>query len=202
MSWVVFDYGGVISQHQPAGDVARLAAVAGCQPEEFTAAYWPGRLSYDTGELDAAAFWKQTGAALGRSFSPAQVAELTRLDISSWLHLQEETVALVAQLAAAGHRLALLSNAPAEVAEAVRGLPITRHFEHLVFSCYLRSAKPDPACYGAALARLGAQPPEVTFLDDRPANIEAAVELGLRGVHFTTPARARAELARYGLLPA
>ena len=202
MSWVVFDYGGVISQHQPAGDVARLAAVAGCDVSQFTAAYWPGRLSYDSGDLDAGTYWQKVGTTIGRSFSPAEVAELARLDVQSWLHLQEETVTLIQQVAAAGHRLALLSNAPADVAEAISGLPVAGHFEHLVFSCFLRTAKPDPACYGAALSQLGARAEEVTFLDDRPANVDAATGLGLRGVHFTTPARARADLTRHGMLPA
>lgn len=202
MSWVVFDYGGVISQYQPAADVAALAAVAGCEVGEFTAAYWPDRLSYDLGELDEVTFWDKVGSAVGRSFSPAEVAELTRLDIRSWLHLQEGTVTLIQQVAAAGHQLALLSNAPAAVAEAVSGLPVAGYFQHLVFSCHLRTGKPDPACYRAALSRLGARPSEVTFFDDRPVNIEAATRLGLGGIHFTTPAQARADLTRRGVLAA
>lgn len=201
MSWVVFDYGGVISQYPPAGELARLAAVAGCEVPEFTAAYWADRLSYDLGEVDATAFWQKAGGALGRSFTPAEVAELTRLDIQSWLHLRSGTVTLMQQLAAAGHRLALLSNAPAELAEAIRRLPAARLLEHLLFSCELRAAKPDPACYQAALARLGAQPGAVTFLDDRQPNVAAAAALGLRAVCFTTADQARAELVRWGMLP-
>jgi putative hydrolase of the HAD superfamily len=200
VSWVVFDYGGVICEHQRDEDLARLAGAAGCTVAEFGAAYWPYRASYDRGDLDASDFWQKVGAALGRSFRPARIQELTRLDVESWMHLREQTVMLVRELAGAGHRLALLSNAPTEVAEAVSALPVASHFEHLVFSCFLRSAKPDPACYSAALGRLGASPGEVTFLDDRPENIEAACALGIRGLHFAGPDQARAELARYGLL--
>ena len=200
MSWVVFDYGGVISQHQPATEVARLASAARCPEDEFTAAYWAHRLGYDTADLDAATFWQRVAATLGRSFTSAQVAELTRLDIESWLHLQEPTVALIEQVAAAGHRLALLSNAPADVAGAITALAVAGHFEHLVFSCFLRSAKPDPACFGAALSQLGAAAGEVVFLDDRAENVAAATALGIQGVHFTGPAEARAELSRQGVL--
>ncbi len=201
MSWVVFDYGGVISQHQPAAEITRLAGVTGCPEAEFTAAYWAHRLGYDTAELDAAAFWRLVAGTLGRSFTAAQIAELTRLDIQSWLHLQEATVALIEQIAAAGHRLALLSNAPADVAEAIAALAVTGRFEHLVFSCFLRSAKPDPACFGAALSKLGAPAGDVFFLDDRAENVAAATALGIRGLHFTDPAGARAELSRQGVLP-
>ncbi len=200
MSWVVFDYGGVISQHQPAAEVARLAGAAGCPEAEFTAAYWAHRLGYDTAELDAAAFWQAVAGTLGRSFTATDIAELTRLDIQSWLHLQEATVALIQQVAAAGHRLALLSNAPADVAEAITALAVAGHFEHLVFSCFLRSAKPDPACFGATLSQLRAPADEVVFLDDRAENVAAAAALGIRGVHFTDAAGARAELSRHGVL--
>jgi FMN phosphatase YigB (HAD superfamily) len=107
-------------------------------------------------------------AALGRSFSAGQRAELVRPDIASWLHLQEGTVALIEDLAAAGYRLALLSNAPADIAEVAAELPVTRVFEHQAFSCFLGSVKPEPECYRAVLAMLGAQPGDVVFLDDRP----------------------------------
>ncbi len=200
MSWVVFDYGGVICAPQPAGDVARMARAAGGTVPEFSAAYWAHRHSYDLAELDAAAFWGKVGSALSQSYTDDQLAELTRLDIQSWLHLQDATLALIEQVAAAGHQLALLSNAPAEMAEVVSGLPLAGRFEHLVFSCFLRSAKPDPACFGAALDQLGADAGEVTFLDDRPDNVAAAAGAGMRAIHFAGPGQARADLTRLGVV--
>lgn len=201
MSWVLFDYGGVISQQQPEEDLARLAATAGCAAGEFTAAYWPHRRGYDLGDLDAGTFWQKVGSAIGRSFTPRQISNLTELDVHSWLHMQEQTVSLIEHVAAAGHRLALLSNAPPEVAEAVGGLPVARQFEHLAFSCFLRKAKPDPACFDAALARLDTDPRHVTFLDDLPGNVAAAAAAGMRAIHFTGAARAAADLASHGILP-
>jgi putative hydrolase of the HAD superfamily len=99
-------------------------------------------------------------------------------------------------MAAAGHRLALLSNAPADVAEAVSRLPVAAYFEHLIFSCFLKSAKPDPECFNSALAVMGAEPGEVTFVDDRADNIVGAAQVGLTGVQFTNPDAARAMLLR------
>jgi putative hydrolase of the HAD superfamily len=199
VTWVLFDYGGVICQPQPEADVALLAGAAGCTIGEFCGGYWAHRLDHDRGELDYAAFWQKVAAGAGRSFTAAQVAELTRLDIASWLHLQPDTVTLIEELAAAGHRLALLSNAPAEVAEVVAALPVAAHFEHCLFSCYLRTVKPEPEIYEAVLALLGASPGEVVFLDDRPENVAAAGALGIRGVHFTGPGEVRAALCRQGV---
>ena len=108
---------------------------------------------------------------------------------------------LITGLAAAGQRLALLSNAPADVAEAVQALPVAGYFEHLVFSCALKSAKPDPECFQATLAVLGAEPADVIFLDDRPDNVAAAAALGMVSFQFTGAAAARADLARRGIAP-
>jgi putative hydrolase of the HAD superfamily len=200
--WVVFDYGGVICTPQPEEDVALLAAAAGVPLADFRGAYWAHRLSYDRAELDGTAYWRRVAADLGRSFSAGQMAELTRLDIASWLHLREGTVTLIGDLAAAGYPLALLSNAPAEVADVVAGLPVARVFAHRAFSCFLGAVKPEPECYLAVLAMLGARPADVVFIDDRPENVAGAVALGIRGVQFTTPAQARAALARHDVAAA
>ena len=199
-TWVVFDYGGVICTPQPGQDVALLAAAAGVPVPEFQGPYWAYRLSYDRAELDGTTYWLKVAAALGLSFSAAQIAELTRLDIASWLHLYDGTVALLQDVAAAGYRLALLSNAPADFAEVLAEQPVARFFEHLTFSCYLGSVKPEPECYRAVLAILGVRPADVVFIDDRPENVAGAAAIGIRGVHFTTPEALRSALSGHGIL--
>jgi putative hydrolase of the HAD superfamily len=199
MTWVLFDFGGVICYPQPADDLALLARAAGCTEAEFSDAYWPYRLDYDRAAFDSTSFWQRVAGHLGRSFDESQIAELASLDIASWMHLQAGTLALIEDMAAAGQRLALLSNAPADVAEAVSALPVAAHFEHLIFSCFLKSAKPDPECFQGALAVLGAEPGEVIFIDDRADNIAGATRMGLTGVQFTDPDAVRAELLRHGV---
>lgn len=196
MAWVLFDYGGVISRWPSEEELAALAAAAGTTVEQFSDAYWRRRAAYDRAEVDGPHYWQQVGLILGHSedFSDDDVATLSRLDTDSWLHLDPEAVELVEELSASGHHLALLSNAPAEIAEAVAELPVTRHFEHLVFSCQLKMAKPDPACFEAALALLAAAPEEVIFLDDRVDNLVAAAALGIGTIQFSSPAQARTEL--------
>jgi putative hydrolase of the HAD superfamily len=192
VTWVMFDYGGVVSHPPSQDDLALLAAVADAEVPALLDAYWEWRRAYDLAELGAPAYWRQVGHSLGRRYGEAEIAELTRLDRAAWLRLQAGTVALIEDLAAAGLPLAMLSNAPDELAEAISALPVAAHFGHLIFSCQLKSAKPDPECYGRALARMGARPDEVIFLDDRSENVTAAAALGLRSVHFTSPSEARA----------
>ena len=200
MIWVLFDYGGVICTPQRDSDVALLASAADAPVPAFCDAYWAHRLDYDWAELDGTTYWQKVAAGVGRSFTAAQVAELIRLDIASWMHLRQGTVTFIEDLATAGYRLALLSNMPAEVAEVVAGLPVAAHFEHCLFSSSLGWVKPQPECYRAALAILGASQADVVFLDDRPENVAGARALGIRSVRFTDPGQARAALAAYGVV--
>jgi putative hydrolase of the HAD superfamily len=196
MVWVVFDYGGVISSWPSEEDIAALAGTADVPIQRLADAYWQLRPAYDRADLGAPDYWRRVGLIAGHmpEYSDAKIAELTELDSDSWLHLQAGTVALIEELAAAGHRLAMLSNAPAEPAAAVAALPVARHFEHLMFSCELKAVKPDPECFAAALARLGAAATEVILVDDRAENVTAAASLGMRAVHFSSPGQVRALL--------
>lgn len=205
MSWVVFDFGGVIVTPQPEEDVAALAAAAGVTTAEFGRGYWPPRFAYDIGELSGETFWQDVAGRLGRSFTRAQIAELVALDIASWSHLCAGTVRLVDDLKAAGHRLAVLSNMPAEQAAAAAAMPVAGRFEHLLFSCDFKAGKPDAGCFRQALGRLGAPAGDVILIDDREQNVRAAIAMGMRAIRFTSPQQARAGLSGIfgpgGLLP-
>jgi putative hydrolase of the HAD superfamily len=196
VTWVMFDYGGVVSDPPTQQDLALLAGVAGAGVPAFTEWYWKWRRAYDLAELDTPEYWRQIGQGLGRDYSDAQISELTRLDRASWLRLQPGTVALIEDLRASGRPLALLSNAPGELAEAIGRLPMASYFDHLLFSCELKLAKPDPECYVRALARLGASAEEVIFIDDRSENVAAGAALGLQSIHFSSPGEARAAVAQ------
>jgi putative hydrolase of the HAD superfamily len=55
-------------------------------------------------------------------------------------------------------------------------------------------AKPDTRIYQLALMRLGVQPHEVVFVDDKERNVEAAGRLGMSTVHFKSTAQAISEV--------
>lgn len=177
-----------------------MAATARSTVARFWDAYWAHRHDYDVADLTADRYWQIVAGQLGGSWDGCTTARLVRLDIASWSHVRPATVQLIEDVAAAGHRLALLSNAPREFAHHLLGLPVARHFEHLIFSCDLRAAKPDPRCFRFALARLAAKPASVIFIDDRLDNVAAAAELGIHAIHFSSPAAARAALQQAGAI--
>ncbi|MFC5750319.1 HAD family hydrolase [Actinomadura rugatobispora] len=196
MEWIVFDYAGVISHAPPEEAGALLPPAAGVGPERFWPVYWAHREPYDLGAVTAAEFWD---SVLGRLGVPARsdlVELLVTLDVRTWTHINGDTVAVLTELAEEGARLALLSNAPVELARMVDGLPLADLFRHRLFSADLRLAKPDPEVFRSLVARLGAEPGDLLFVDDRAENVRAAEVLGIRSVLFTGAAPLRADLAR------
>ena len=195
--WVLFDYGAVLCTGQPEGDRRALVVAAGLAPddgaavERFWAAYWADRPAYDRADLNVATYWSRV---LGRKPDDAELAGIDAADVAGWVHPQPGSLAVAAALAAAGTRLALLSNAPASLADAVDELDWMRVVPHRYYSCRLRATKPDPAAYERTLTELGADPAEVTFVDDRPANVAGAAAVGLRAVLFTDPTTLAADL--------
>jgi putative hydrolase of the HAD superfamily len=191
--WLVCDYGNVLSLPQPAADLERLAGLSGLDTGELTRRYWADREAYDRADLDAAHYWARVTpddrSGTRGPIDGERLRALIEADIASWTHLNPDTVAATARAARRGYRLALLSNAPIEIARAVEQLPELADFHPRWFSCDLRATKPDPAVYAGVLARLAETGDPVTFIDDRPANVAAAIRAGLHSVLFENPSQ-------------
>lgn len=105
------------------------------------------------------------------------------------------------RLAARGVPLHALTNFGAEFWTGFRPLqPIFELFADVVVSGEERVAKPDPRIYQIAERRFGRPPAELFFIDDNPANVEAAAGRGWQAHLFTDAVALEAELVEKGLL--
>ena len=108
---------------------------------------------------------------------------------------------IVDELAAAGTRLYGLTNWSAELFHhAVPAAPAIGRLEGIVVSGEVGLAKPDPEIFRLTVDRFGLDPARTLFVDDSPANVRSAQDVGLHAVHFTTSAALRGELVTLGLL--
>jgi len=106
-----------------------------------------------------------------------------------------ETVIIKNQLRAAGFPLYAITNFSSEkwhVAKAA--YPFLADFDGVVVSGDEKLIKPDPAIYKLLLQRYGLNAADCLFIDDVPANIEAAKSVGMMGHVFTSPANLRKTL--------
>jgi putative hydrolase of the HAD superfamily len=126
---------------------------------------------------------------LGRPPPAEQLQQLTEADAAGWLHPNDVSLAAARRAGQRGLRLAILSNAPIEVAKGIDAAPWLASFSRRFFSCWLRAVKPEPAAYREVLAALDAQPEEVVFVDDRASNVAAAADLGIQACLFEDAAQ-------------
>lgn len=112
------------------------------------------------------------------------------------------TVDVLADLRASGVRLVALSNWSAEMFPVARErFDFLAWFEGIVISGEVGVSKPDRRIFDHLAEQFGIEPHATVFIDDSPANIEAATALRFRAIQFTDATALRHELTRLGLLP-
>jgi 2-haloacid dehalogenase len=111
----------------------------------------------------------------------------------------DDTVELLGELKAAGMPCYALSNMEPEAFEVRRGrFDFMRWFDAHVISGLEGVAKPDPRIFEILLDRHGLSPQATLFIDDQARNVDAARELGLVALHFSTAAQLRRDLHTLG----
>ncbi|HEV2893224.1 MAG TPA: HAD family phosphatase, partial [Actinomycetota bacterium] len=113
------------------------------------------------------------------------------------------TVELLAELRDTGVPLYALTNWSAETFGIARErYQFLEWFDGVLVSGEERMIKPEPAIFRLLLDRFGLDPGAAFYVDDCPANVAAASELGFDAVRFTGPEQLRRDLADRGLLSA
>ncbi|UAL30928.1 HAD-IA family hydrolase [Nocardioides rotundus] len=196
---VVFDLGNVLIRWDPrpalAAGVGDAEAARLLAAEDFDFAAWnaaqdAGRTFAD-GVAEVARshpHWAEHVAAYGPNFAASITGEV------------EDTVRVLRDLHGAGVPLVALTNWAAETFPHARErFDFLELFDDIVVSGEERVAKPDPAIF-EILARRGGRPlTECVFVDDSPANVEAAAAAGMDAIRFTDTGHLRGDLRARGL---
>jgi 2-haloacid dehalogenase len=110
------------------------------------------------------------------------------------------TVEVLAELRQAGVPCFALSNMEAETFPLRRErFAFMRYFDACVISGIEGVAKPDPAIFRLLLARHELDPARTVFIDDHPANVTTAQQVGLTAIRFADPGQLRGDLRALGL---
>lgn len=178
MKNIVFDLGRVVFAQDPAkcsDEFKRFFSYVIESPmPQFWIDYDLGKSSFDKMISDLAAY---------RGVDEKYARRLVMLSIEK----QEAIVpteSLIHDLKAAGYRLYVLSNMSREFIDYLRRFPVYGLFDGEVVSCEELCVKPEPRIYEILLDRYGLLPSETLFIDDRPANIDTARQLGIGGFLF------------------
>ena len=192
---VVLDYGEVLCHRPSPHALADMAGVFGIQEDRFLPIYRSSRDPYDRGDFTGQAYWVEFARRAGVTIHAQQIENLRRLDREMWSNVNQEMTEWLASIHSHGFRTAILSNMQSDMAAHVReNFAWLRHIDHQIFSCEVRSIKPDAVIYRHTLSLLKTPPAEVLFVDDREENIQAARAAGIHGILFESVERLRKDL--------
>ncbi len=198
---IVFDMGEVLIHFHPEEYVRRLGAA----PEEerlllnrvFRSVEW---VQMDRGVKDEAAAIESICKRLPQRFHDA-VRQLV-LEWDQPVCPVEGMYELVQELKTAGYGIYLLSNASVRHSVYWPRVPVSRFFDGILVSSEVGAMKPQQEIYRLLCGRWGLRPEECFFIDDMPANVEAAVFCGMSGAvfHDGDVKELREELLRAGVV--
>ncbi|MDF2630937.1 MAG: putative hydrolase [Symbiobacteriaceae bacterium] len=171
---VLFDIGGVLLRHGEWDYRREVAARLGLG-ETLSPEYDRRMAELQRGEIDEAEVWT---AVAGRPVAWSDVE-------SAWHNHytpQPAMFDLAQEVRALGLKTAILSNTQASHVRCLRRLNFFDGFDPVVLSCEAGRRKPEPEAFQLVLDRLGLAPAEVVFIDDVAPYVEAARQLGLKGI--------------------
>lgn len=180
---ILLDMGNVLLRFDPALFLDRIG-ITGADREllirsVFRSVQW---VCMDRGTLDEPQAERAICANLPQHLHPA-VHQL----VSCWdmpLLPMPGMKPLVAELHQLGYKLYLLSNASRRQRTYWPRLPVSRYFDGTFLSAEAGVMKPQPEFFQQALAHFRLAPKACFFVDDVPANVEAAQFCGIQGAVF------------------
>jgi epoxide hydrolase-like predicted phosphatase len=190
---VVFDIGGVLAECEPMDFARRAEARHGLRP---------GALGADladvwgAGERGGITEAQVTAAVIERSGLTAAEVDAVLADMwRQYLGVANTELIEFARGLRPAFRTGILSNSFVGAREREQAMfGFEDLVDDLIYSHKVGVRKPDPAIWELTARRHSVDPAEMAFLDDHPANVEAARKFGIAAVLFENTAQSIAEL--------
>ena len=205
IQWIVFDLGGVVVKLNVDGALEALARRSDTDKnliKSFMGARDESNLSPDEklrlGLLEIDQYPALLNQALRRKLTREEIVDLRMQVIQG----EDEEVLEIIRALSVRRKVACFSNTHAiHWDHMLANYRSFRLFHRAVASHLIRAAKPDPKAFAIACREFKAAPAELLFIDDSPANAEAARAAGWHAIHFKGAAALREELRELGIYP-
>jgi putative hydrolase of the HAD superfamily len=181
--WIVFDFGGVISKKQNTDIIKKMSLLLSIPVNEFPSLYTRQRKEYDSGIIDAYAYWVRTVKLAGKIVGESDIKKLIEYDIKSWLDINEEMIEYIQSIRDKVN-LALLSNMTFDTLKEICNKYWFDFFKIKILSFEKRVVKPDLKIYDICLKELNIEANQVLFIDDSEENVKTAQQMGMNVIKF------------------
>jgi putative hydrolase of the HAD superfamily len=152
---------------------------------------------HECGRIDTEAFERGFAERLRAHGADVPAGGLTAR-MQAGISIDQDMLALLDELRAAGHRVALVSNSFGN--GTYDGVDLAAVADAVVISAEVGIRKPSRRIYAFACERLGVGPEEAVMIDDLQQNLDGAARIGIEGVLHTGAADTRRQLAeRFGI---
>ncbi|EPJ37970.1 hypothetical protein STAFG_4981 [Streptomyces afghaniensis 772] len=152
---------------------------------------------HECGRIDAEAFERGFAERL-RAHGADVAAEGLTARMQAGMSIDQDMLALLGDLRAAGRPVALVSNSFGT--GTYDGVELASLADVIVISAEVGIRKPSRRIYAIACERLGIDPEQAVMIDDLRQNLDGAARIGIGGVLHTSAADTRRQLAeRFGI---
>ncbi len=179
---VIFDWGGVLIDDPAPGLMQYCAQALAVSKEDYIKAHSKFAVDFQKDLISEDTFWERVCRELG--VQKPKVRSLWADAFKAVYVPKEDMFSLAARLRKNGYKTALLSNTEAAAMQYFYQLSAFGGFDVLVFSCAEGTRKPEKKIYELTIRRLGSQPGQSVFIDDKPEYINGAKEAGLNTILF------------------
>ncbi len=182
---VAFDFGNVLCTFDPQMFLRRISRFSSRSLPELQKSlptFKPLIEEYETGLITSEHFFEEikrrSDLTIGRpEFVKAYCEIFTPISTS---------FDLVRKLKK-NYRLGLISNTSEWHYEyGIKPVAVFPLFDAVTLSFRVKSMKPARPMYDDIISKLMVYPPECAYIDDIADNVEAAVDLGMHGIHYTS----------------
>lgn len=192
---VFFDIGGVILRTEYQAPREHLAERLNLTYEEVYKAVFESDTSRraSLGAISVDEHWIAVTRTLGR---PASEARAIHDEFFAGDVIDKNLLDFIRSLRPR-YKTGVISNAWPDLRAYIHEHKFDDAFDFITISAEIGVMKPQPKIYQLALEQANVRASEAVFVDDMPANIEAANALGMRGVLFHDPHETLAELKSF-----
>lgn len=175
ISTIFFDWGGVIAA-DPADDfLTQLLRDCGATENQAQEIYDTYMRTFMRGELTEAEYWN----VLREKYS-LSIHDTISQEFAKWRGLiaNDDVFALVDEAKTKGITTVVFTNVIEPTYNVLEKAGYYDRFDHIIASCKVGMAKPQPEIYQLALDTIGTTAEQSLFIDDKQRNLIPATEMG------------------------